>query len=170
MNETIKLIFIFCGVALIVLLVANIEMYINKNNSIYSGQLMKRYVYIPPETSGLQDPIWIFNSKNIKAKDIQYPNGYNKRKYTKSVIDEHLASKLNKPLKELLQSLRHLPKSSMPLNTLYTTISKGEEAVYSVDPGTIAPIKSKYKIIHSIRDNIETFINNDRYYIVQKRD
>ena len=170
MNETIRLILIFCTISVIVLIIANLEMYINKNKSIYSGQLMKRYEYITPAKSGLHDPVWIFNSKNIKAKDIEYPRGHNKSKYVKSHIDEHLASKLNRPLKELLQSLVKLPRSSMPLNTLYTTISKGEEAVFSVDPGSIVPIKSNYKILHSTRDNIEAFISNDQFYILLKDD
>ena len=129
---------------------------------------MKQYVYLSPSKTGLKDPIWIFNSKNIKAKDIKYPRGYNKNNYVKHHIDEHLASKLNRPVKELLHSISQIPKSTMPLNALYTTISKGEEAVSNVDPSAVAPIKSNYKVIHSTRDNIETFINNDHFYIILK--
>ena len=129
---------------------------------------MKTYECILPSKTGLNDPIWIFNTKNVKANQIDYPRSYNKNNYVKYSINEHLASKLNKPIKELFDSLAKIPRSSMPLHTLYTTISKGEDAVFSIDPGSVIPIKSNYKIIHSTRDNIETFINNDTYYIIRK--
>lgn len=169
MNETVRLILIFIAVAIIVVLIANIELYINKQKAIYSSSLVKRYEMLTPRKTGLQDPIWIFNTKNVHAKDIQFPHGFNKNKFTKSRIQEHLASKLNRPISDLFTYLKHLPKSTMPINTLYNTISKGEEAVFNVDPGS-GTAETNYKIIHSKRDNIETFISGDQYFILAKVD
>ena len=168
MRESIKLILIFIGVSLVVLLIANVELHINKRKAIYEGELMKQYVYLPPRKTGLSDPIWVFNTKNVHTKDINFPPGFNKNKYLKIRIEEHIASKMNKPVLELLHSLQHLPKSSMPFNTLYKTISKGEEAVIKVDPISASPNESGYKVIHSKRDKIETFISGDHFYILSK--
>ena len=167
MNETVKLILVFIAVAIVVVIIANIEMYINKKKAIYTTPLVKRYAVLTPNQTGLQDPIWIFNTKNIHAKDIRFPNGFNKNKFTKERVQEHLASKLNRPIGDLINYVRRLPKSSMPINTLYNTISKGEEAVFGVDPSS-GTAESNYKIIHSKRDNIETFISGEELFILTK--
>ena len=102
MNETVKLFLLFSMVAIIVLIIANIELAINKNKSIYSGELMKTFEMIPVRKTGLKDPIWIYNTKNTHARDIRFTTNHNYNKYIKSTIDEHLASKMNKPLFSVL--------------------------------------------------------------------
>lgn len=168
MNETIKLILVFCAVAFVVLIIANIELYVNKNNAVFEGELMKTYMMVPPNKTGLKDPVWVFNSKNVKGRDITYPAGHNKNNFVKMRIEEHLASKMNKPVSDLIEYIKKIPKSSMPLNNLYKTISKGEEAVLNVDPGSVGAVESDYKIIHSTNDNVEAFINGDKFYILNK--
>lgn len=167
MNETIRLILIFGSVAFVVLIIANIELFINEKKAIYSNDLVKTVMMIPPRKTGLNDPIWIFNSKNIKSKDIQYPQGHNHSLYQKYKMDEHLASKMNRPIKEFFSYLANIPKSSMPINNLFKSVSKGEEAIFTVDPST-SDISTQYKIIHSNRDKIESFISGDKFYIINK--
>ena len=166
MNETIKFIFIFTLISVLVFVIANIEMIINKNIAVYSGELTKNIQMISSNKTGLNDPIWIFNSKYVHMKDIQFPFKYHKSDFVKEPIEEHLASKINRPFFEFINHLKKSFKSTMPINNLYKTLSKGEEAIYVVDPGT-GMNETKYKILHSKRDNnIETFISNDKIYIL----
>lgn len=166
MNETIKLILILALITVIVSIFANIELFITKRRAFYDVPITKNFVMLKPEYTGLSKPVWIFNSKNIKSRNIPHSNGFNKNEYTKYRIEEHLASKLNRPLKEFFTTIKQIPKSKMPLNALFNTISKGEVFATSVDPGTINNRASDYKIIHSKNDNIETFIADDRIYLL----
>lgn len=141
-------------------------MYINKNISIYSGVLTKSIQMIPSNKTGLNDPIWIYNSKYVHMRDIQLPFKYHKSDFVKEHIEEHLASKINRSFFEFTNHLKKSFKSTMPINNLYKTLSKGEEAIYAANPGT--GIETNYKMLHSKRDNnIELFISNNMVYILR---
>ena len=90
MNETIRLVLMFSCVSVLVLIVANIELFVNKNIATYEGELMKDVKMISANRTGLNDPIWIYNSKNIHMKDIRFPFKYHKSDFVKEPIEEHL--------------------------------------------------------------------------------
>ena len=167
MNETIRLVLIFACVSVLVLIVANIELFINKYIAVHEGELVKGVKMISTEKTGLNDPIWIYNSKNVHMKDIRFPFKYHKSDFVKESIDEHLGSKINRPFFEVIGHMKNIFKSSMPINNLYKILSKGEEAIYIIDPGTGIEMTG-YKLIHSKRDNnIEAFISGDKFYILK---
>lgn len=167
MNETLQLFLIIGVISIIVIIVANIELFITKRKTIFSGPLTKNFVVIKPKYTGFSEPVWIFNSKNMKAKQIPHSNGFNKNEYDKYVIEEHFASRLNRPLREFFDSLKSIPKSKMPMNTLFNAIYKGEVLASSADPAAVIK-PSSYKIIHSKQDNVEAFIAGDNFYLLQK--
>ena len=125
--------------------------------------LCKTYEIIPPDKTGLHDPILIFNVKRVHARDLKLSDVYSSNTYNKIRMNEHIASKLNRPLIELVDVLKHFSHTSMPIDTLYRTISKGEETVMNADPSVSGAIESEYKLIHSKRDNIETFVSGERF-------
>ena len=164
MNETIKFFMIVVIVVIILLIIANIELKIVENKAVYSTPLTKTYLILTPSKTGLNDPVYVYNSKNIKSKDVPKLNGYNVNYYNKTSVDKHLATKLNDKITELFSNVGRVPKSSMPINALYNVVSKGEEIATTLDPMTSD--KSTYKALHSTRDNVEFFINNDKLYVM----
>ena len=167
MNPTVEFFLTLTIIALIVLVVSNIELFINKNKSVYSEKLCKTYITISPNKTGLRDPIVIFNTKRIHGRDLDLTSIYGTNNYIKRPMNEHIASKLNRPLVELIDILKHFKHTSMPINTLYQTISKGEETVMNADPSVSGSVEPTYKIVHSIRDNIEPFVSGERFYVVK---
>ena len=167
MSETIRLALVFTCVSVLVLIVANVELFINKYISVYEGNLVKDVKMISAEKTGLNDPIWIYNSKRVHLKDIRFPFKYHKSDFVKEHIEEHLGSKINRPFLEVIENTKNIFKSSMPVNNLYKILSKGEEAIYTVDPG-MGIETTNYKLIHSKRDNnIEAFISGNSFYILK---
>ena len=167
MNGTIRLFLIVVIIVVILLIVANIELKIVEQKAIYTIPLNKTYLVLSPDKTGLNDPIYIYNSKYIKSKDVPKLNGFNNNNYIKSQIDAHLASKLNSKVSDLFNTVGRIPKSSMPINTLYSVVSKGEEIASTIDPASAD--RMSYKALQSTRDNIEFFINNDQLYIMGVR-
>lgn len=165
MNQTIELILFLSCVTIIVAMISNIELFVSKRKAIYSSPLTKNFVYLKPSETGLKYSCWIYNSKNIKARNIPYPQGFNKNNYSKDLIEEHLASRLNRPIIDFFQTLANITKTKMPMNMLYNAIMKGEIIASNADPIANQSL-STYKIIHSKQDHIETFISGDRFYII----
>ena len=165
MNQTIQLLLILAVVTVIVAIIANIELAITKKKCLYHGKLMKGFIMIKPEETGLTSPCWVYNSKYIKSRNIVFPNGYNRNRYTKRVIDEHFASKLNRPIVDFVHTLASVPKSPMPMNALYNAIMKGEIVATNADPMANAAL-TNYRLIHSKDDNIVCFISGDEFYIL----
>ena len=167
MNPTFEFFLTLTVVAVVVLVLSNIELFINKNNAVYSNKLCKTYEIIPPEKTNLKDPVVIFNTKKLHSRDLKLSSIYDKNNYIKQQMSEHIASKLNRPLIELIDILKHFKHTSMPINTLYQTISKGEETVMNADPSVSGTIEPEYKIIHSARDTVESFVSGERFYILK---
>ena len=166
MSINVKFIFILIIIVLIVILLANLELYINKRNCAVSVSLSKDTNVLLPEYTGFMDPIYIYNSKKIKRRDLNYQLGYNEGKYIKKHVQEHVASKISNPLKELGLLLKKIPKSKTPINTLYSTIGKSSEIINTADPLSYNPL-SEYKMLTSIRDNAEVFIADNKLYIIK---
>lgn len=164
MNDTFKFFIIVVIIIIVLLIVANVELKLVEQKAIYTVPLNKTYLILPPSKTGLQEPIYIYNSKKIKSKSVPKISGYNENSYKKCCVDKHLATKLNDKLKELVSVVTKVPKSSMPINTIYSVISKGEEMASTIDPAINDT--SYYRALHSVNDKIEFFINNDILYIM----
>lgn len=167
MKLNIKFISILLVIAVVVIILANIELYVNKKHCALSLTLSKNSNTLLPENTGFEDPIYIYNSKHVKRKDLIYQPGYVEEEYVKKVLNEHVASKISHPFKDLTKMVSSMPKSRTPINDLYTTLSKGGEIINTVDPLSFDPA-SNYKMLTSKRDNAEAFISGDKLYIVKK--
>ena len=165
MNETLKFICIVTLIAIITLLISNIELHHIKGKAIYSGPLPKTYDILTTRQTGLHEPVYIFNSKNIKFRELPKHPGFNINHYIKTEITEHIASKLNSKLIAFKNAFMRVPKSTMPIHTLYDSISKGEQIVMAADPATFDD--NKLRIAYSKNDNIEFFASGDRFYITR---
>lgn len=160
----IKFIFLLVVIVIIIIGLANLELYVNKYNCMASVSLSKDSSVLLPEYTGFMDPIYVYNSKKVKRRDLDYQLGYNEKNYIKKQIQEHVASKISSPLKELGALLKKIPKSKTPINTLYSTFGKSGEIISSADPLSYNPL-SGYKMLTSIRDGADAFIANDKLYI-----
>ena len=167
MGLNIKFIVILTTIALVVILLANIELYFNKKHCVLSLTLSKNTNTLMPENTGFMDPIYIYNSKHIKRRDINYQPGYNERQYVKKTLDEHVASKISHPFKDLTKLLASIPKSKTPINDLYSTVGKSGEIINTIDPLSYNPV-SNYKMLTSTRDNAEAFVSDNKVYIIKK--
>ena len=162
----IKFIFILVIIVLIIIALSNLELYINKRNCVVSVSLSKDSSVLLPEYTGFMDPVYIYNSKKVKRRDLDYQLGYNEGKYTKKHIQEHVASKISNPLKELGTLLKKIPKSKTPINTIYSTFGKSGEIISTADPLSYNPL-SEYNMLTSLRDDADAFIADNKLYIVK---
>lgn len=162
----IKFIFILVIIVIIIILLANLELYINKRSCVVSVSLSKDSSVLLPEYTGFMDPVYIYNSKKVKKRDLNYQLGYNERKYITKKIQEHVASKISNPLKELGTLLKKIPKSKTPINTIYSTFGKSGEIISKADPLSYNPF-SEYKMLTSVRDGADAFIADNKLYIVK---
>ncbi len=151
-------------VLLIVLLVANIELYLVEDKAIFINKAPKTYYVLSAKDTGLTNPIYIYNKKNVKFRDIPKHPGFNSDNYQKTEINEHVASKFNTKLRDFGKLVLHLPTSSIPIQKLYNTISKGQEFMMLKDNVTID--ESNVKIVYPKDDNIEFFTVGDKIYVI----
>lgn len=154
---------------LIIMLLANLELYFNKRNCALSVSLSKDSSVLLPEHTGFMDPIYIYNSKKIKRRDLDYQLGYNERQYVKKRVQEHVASKISNPLNELGILLKKIYKTKTPINTLYSTLGKSGEILNTVDPLSYNPL-SEYRMLTSVRDNVDAFMADNKLFIVKVKE
>ena len=148
----------------IIILLSNLELWISKRNCtivIPSGE--DKYVLMPDET-GFIDPIYIYNSKNIKKKDLRFEIGYNEKWYIEKNIDEHIASKISSPLEDLYYIMKNSTNYGMPINNIYRALGKGGEFINKVDPLSYEE-DDDYKLITSKKDNAFAFIAKGLIYV-----
>lgn len=165
MIETIKLLLLLFIVSVIVCIIANVELFISQHKASYSCPLVKDYKIITPKESGLTHPMYLFNTKYIKSKSIPFHKGFNKNNYQKVQLEKHLATRLNQPIIEFVSTLSKVPKSKMPLNTLFSAVSKGEEIANNADPSYNSK-PTTYKLIYHKNNNVEAFITGDKFYLL----
>ena len=160
----VKFIIILITIVLMVILLSRIELYINERKSMISVSVLKNSCVLLPSYTGLKDPVYIYNSNKVKKKDLRYEGGYVKSEYVKKDIHEHVASKIFTPLNDLGKLLKSIPKSKMPLNSIYLTLSKSGEIINTADPLSYNSL-SGYRLLTSKRDNVEAFIAHNKIYI-----
>lgn len=168
MNFNLNFLFVVLLLLILILTISSIELFINKRKSIWCSAVPQGGIVILPKSINRKeiiDPIYIYNSKKINKNDIDYQIGYDENLYTKKKITEHIASKMHSPIKSIVEGLMILPTSSTPVNDLFATIGKGGDIMTSVDPMTTKT--TKYKMLTSLRDDVEAFIANGKIYLIK---
>lgn len=152
-------------IVVLVFVLANIELYINKKSCILSIDLSKRYNIILPEYTGFSDPIYIYNTKNVKRNEIMYRPGYNEKNYVKKKLSEHVASKISRPFRDIVKTVLLLPKSKTPINDLYEAVSRSSDMKNIIHP--LCSSFGDYRMITSKRDDADGFVSDKKIYIIK---
>lgn len=152
--------------AVLVYILANIELILCKNKSKLVIDIPPTSTVIQPEQLNLKYPIYIINKSKVKPEDLKYPPTFNKDNYKKFEIPIHIATKLNQPIKSMIGSIMNMPYTKLPINTIYTGLNQSDVLLNSINPLNGAD-KSKYRIMISNddKDKIEMIIDDKIYFI-----
>ena len=164
MKSNIWLILAF--VVVIVIILAIIELEINKSHSRLSFALLKDYDVIMPDISGCYDPIYIYNAKRMKRREIKLMPMYSPNDYEKKKIETHVASRITNELRKWWRIIKGIPSSNMPINMIYSAIGKSGNFISSMDPLYYNPY-SNFRILTSKRDNVEAFVSGGKIHIIR---
>ena len=154
-------------IALVVLILANLEFYINKRKAITNTRLKKRYQVIPPLISGFKHDVIIYNPGEIRKKDVLKETDA-KNNIIKKSVDEHLASKLTTPLKNLKSNLKGISHSPTPLNDIYSSFGKVGEVVGVNDPLSYNGGSGYKMLLHPEDREAYAFIAYNQLYLFKK--
>lgn len=163
MRKNIWLILAF--VITIVIILAIIELEINKRRAIISFALLKDYDVIMPDISGCYDPIYIYNAKRMKRREVKLMSMYSQNDYEKKKIETHVASRITNELRKWWRIIKGIPSSNMPINTIYSAIGKSGNFISSMDPLYYNPY-SNFRILTSKRDDVEAFVSGGKIHII----
>lgn len=158
--------FVLVLLAVLVLILSNVELRNCKSRARYSIPLPADFSIIQPETVSMRYPIYIFNASRIKRSDIKYLPSYDEKIYRLHNVPVHLATKIDQPILSMYRMFRKIPKSNLPLNTLYRGLSKGDTLVNNLNPLS-GSMKHKYKILIANVDSkyLEAFADDKIYFI-----
>lgn len=154
-------------IALIVLILANLELYINKRNADIELSLKKKFHVIPPIVSGCKHDVIIYNPNSIKKKEVLKQTN-EKDLVIKKYVDEHLASKLTVPIVGLKDKLKGIAHSSTPINDLYSAFGKAGEVVGTSDPLSYNSMSGYKMLLHPDDKETFAFIAYDKIYLFNK--
>lgn len=152
--------------AIVIIVVSNIELSACKNKSKYVIDIPDEAIVILPEEIHSKYPVYIYNSSKVKRDEIKYDPSYSKTSYEKFEIPLHIATKITQPIKDMFKGLFRLPKTRMPVNTLYNMLNKSDKLMSNINP-LVGQDKSKYKMLVSAVDvgNLEIFMD-DKIYVM----
>lgn len=158
--------FISFTVVLIVIILANIELYYNESHCRYKTIIPKKLVIISSKELGITHPVYVYNKTKIKRTDITYQLGFDESKYVKKKIPEHVASKIFSPIRDIGVGIKTIPKTRMPINTLYSSLGKSDEVIGNVNPLTYVDTSDYRMLIHKNDEGIEAFFASDMLYFI----
>ena len=153
-------------VVLLVVILANVELYYNKSHCKYKVEMPKVSLVIMPQMSGLKHPLYIYDKSKIKKRDIDYQLGYNSNEYVKKRIPEHVASKIASPIMEITSNIKSIPNSKMPINTLYSSLGMSDTVIGNVNPLTYTDTSNYRMLIHNEDLRTEAFVAGRNLYII----
>lgn len=153
-------------IVLLVIVLANIELYYNKNNCKYSTTIPKGCLVIMPKESGLKYPAYVYDKKKMKKRDLNYQLGYNADDYVKRKIPEHIASKISFPIREIINGIKKIPKTKTPINTLYSSLGKTNDLIGNIDPLAYTDLSNLRILIHKFDLKTEAFTAGGRLYFI----
>ena len=153
-------------VALLVLLLSYIELKKAKNYAFavipFKDLDDKPFVILSPQDFNLiRYPVYVYKSDN---NNIGYESSYEKYKYRKDVVKEHVSQVLLTPLKSVTGNISNVFKSKTPVNNLYGAAT---EAMNLVNICSLMSCnESIYTIEHHVEDNISAFVSENLLYII----
>lgn len=146
-------------ISVIILILSSIELYYNKKKSIYTCSLPKDHLVLTPEETGLKHNIVIYNKNKVQKGSFKRDNTYRKM-----YLEEHIATKLLRPMKDGIISLIHIPTSSTPINNIYNSFKKSDEILSEVNP--MNKVNGRFRILVHRDDQITAFISGKDVYII----
>lgn len=168
MNFVVNITYVLIVLAIVVIILSNLELYKNKKSSPFSIELPKSSAKIDTSVFDTINPIYIYNSVNVKKHELKLHPVYSDFVYLKYDVPIHIGAKLTQPIKDMWAAVKSLPFTKLPINTLYTGLNKSDTLLTNINP-LISPEKGKYRMLVSKDDagKVEAFIDNDRIYFVK---
>lgn len=149
---------------LIVLILAELELYSHKRSSevvVTTTDIPENGVMsIAAKDSGLKHDVYIYDASKVKTKDIRQQLKI--PTYVKSTISEHIAGKLNKTGKKLWTKVvkDHNP---MPINRIYNAVNETGRAVAKVVPD--GSLTGQLRMLTHPSSQLSGFIDGGRIYL-----
>lgn len=166
MGLSINFTYIIVILALLVIILSNLEMYKSKQSSLLALNLPKISTTIPENKFGTKYPIYIYNAAKLKRNQLTLLPTKSDIVYIKHEIPVHVAAKIMQPLKDMWGVVCKLPFTKLPINTLYTGLNKSDTLLTNINP-LINPDKGKYRMLIAKEDvgKVETFIDDKLYFV-----
>lgn len=166
MDFNTRFILISLIIVLMVIILANVELYYNKSHCKYCTDIPKYSMVILPKYSGLNYPVYVYDKSKIKRRDIDYQLGYNSNDYIKKRIPEHVASKIATPIKEITSNIKNISKTKTPINTLYSSLGKSDDVIGNANPLSYTDA-SNFRMLISKKDALtEAFFAGNKLFFL----
>lgn len=163
-NHKLIILLILTVVIVILLIISYCELQKFKKNCKFKSFLPEKYYILLPQYTGLNMPIYIYNSQKCKKNEIRFENNFNKNEYYKVKLIEHLISKMDNGLKKIFGTIKCVKKSKVPINTLYKSLMPCGNIVTEINP--LSSNVSKYKaLIHKLDLNSDIFISDNMLFV-----
>lgn len=133
MFETFSIVRLILYLTIIALLLSIIEAYSINHRCVTRIDVPKNVVVIEPN-GVVREPIYVYNKKKVKRKDIPYKKGFNDKKYEKRKISEHVGSKIICATANVIKGLVSVVTSKTPIDTLYNSLGKSDGVVSNANP------------------------------------
>lgn len=161
-----KCLMIISITTIIIVALANLELFINKTKSIVKISIPKNndIVILNPNETGERKAIYVYNSKYVNDKNVNVLRGINVEEYDIQMIHEHIASKIYTALNNIYSTIKNVPFSSTPMNDMFRTICYGSDLINTVDP-LVASNITNYRIMKPKGSQITAFIDDGYIYI-----
>lgn len=165
MSIAINITYLLIALAIIVIILSNVELSHSKRSSALSMELPKTSFTIDPNKFGTKYPITIYNTNLIKRRQLKLQTNADIL-YVKHEVPVHIASKITQPIKDMWSIVKTLPFTKMPINTLYSGLNKSDTLLTTINP-LINPDKGKYRMLIAKEDvgKVEAFIDDKLYFI-----
>ena len=160
-----ELLIILGVITIILIILAYLELKRCRKICKFKSLLPQDYYVILPRFSGLNYPVYIYNSSKVHRRDIKYERDYNAKDYRKMKLNEHIIPKLYKCLMKSFSTFRSIIKSNTPISTLYKSISGVDDIINTVNPMTMDVTKYKM-LIHKDDMKNDVFVDYNTLLIV----
>lgn len=153
-------------VTIVVVALANLELFLNKINASIKVKLPKGsdIIILKPSETGLDKNVYVFNTKNVNDKAVNVIRGVSIEEYDTQTIHEHIASKVYNALSNIGKTVKHLPISYTPMNDIFRAMCYGSDLLNTVDP-LCADNETEYRIMFPKGSTVIAFIDDGYVYV-----
>ena len=152
-------------VVIVILFISLFELRRGKRLSKFNSKPPYTYYVILPQYSGLNHPVYVYNTMKIHRADLNYEKDYVARDYVKYRIHEHLVSQIGRNINKMFGFAKMAFKSKIPISTMYQSIRTSTDILNALNPTTIDPTKYK-ALLHKDDLHNDIFISDGILYIV----